>query len=222
MSPRIGRQRVGLAEIGVGLLELPERSLGLAEANEICRRRLRARGDHALERAGSLSALAEVQLEASELERGVAPGRSRRGRGQKLFRFRIAAVIDVDTGAQRDRARVGRGSKNLCDLVVLSEIECFARGVKRRVGAGPRLRAQQRRNREKEAARDEKLLHGAAPSIFHSGVGIRDSGFARPRAASSTAIRLRTSIPKARSEITPLRRAPTIKAKPAISPNTAT
>ena len=47
------------------------------------------------------------------------------------------AVIDVDAGAQRDRTRVCRGSKNRCDLVVLSEVERFARSVKRRVGAGP-------------------------------------------------------------------------------------
>jgi hypothetical protein len=109
---------------------------------------LRTRGDDAFERARPLSALAEIQLETSELERGVAPRRSRRGRGQKFFRFCIAAVIDIDAGAQRDRARVGRGSKNPCDLVVLSEVESFARGVKRRVGASPLLRAQQRGNRE--------------------------------------------------------------------------
>ena len=105
---------------------------------------LRTRCDDAFERARPLSALAEIQLEPSELERGVAPGRSRRGRGQKFFRFCIAAVIDVDAGAERDRAEGRSSSENPCDLVVLSEVESFARGVKRARRRQSRLRAQQR------------------------------------------------------------------------------
>jgi hypothetical protein len=76
----IGRERIRLAEVGIGLLELTEHAFSFAEANEIGGGILRARRNHPLEGARPFRPLAKIELQAAELQRRVASRSGRRGR----------------------------------------------------------------------------------------------------------------------------------------------
>jgi hypothetical protein len=127
---------------------------------------LGAHTDQALQRARAFCLLPDVELEPSQFERCIAARCRGRNRRQQLFSVGVTTVIDVDTRAQGDGARIGGRAEKRGDAVVLPRIQRFARGVETGLGGSrTNLRADQRRDDNEQPQRDEKFLHDAALSI---------------------------------------------------------